>query len=115
MALKAGDMLSTGAGSRLLLKLSEGSLVKLGENGSLELKESAAPTAPGEAAVEMDQRRQFYQRGRQGRGPAGREMESGVALGRQAERGARRPTARQARRRSQNRFLRFSKNHARAQ
>ncbi len=39
MQLKAGDKLSTGPGSRLLVKLSEGSLVKLGENGSLHLKE----------------------------------------------------------------------------
>src|SRR4030088_2615874 len=39
MVLKAGDALSTGPGSRLLVKLSEGSLVKLGENGSLQLKE----------------------------------------------------------------------------
>jgi cell division septation protein DedD len=39
MALKAGDALSTGPGSRLLLKLSEGSLVKLGENASLQLRE----------------------------------------------------------------------------
>jgi hypothetical protein len=39
MALKAGDKLFTGAGSRLLIKLSEGSLVKLGENGNLQIKE----------------------------------------------------------------------------
>src|SRR4051812_9332929 len=39
MALKPGDRLFTGAGSRLLLKLSEGSLVKLGENGNLQIKE----------------------------------------------------------------------------
>ena len=39
MLLKAGDKISTGAGSRMLVKLSEGSLVKLGENGSLELRE----------------------------------------------------------------------------
>src|SRR5712691_769126 len=39
MQLKAGDKVSTGAGSRMLVKLSEGSLVKLGENGSLELKQ----------------------------------------------------------------------------
>jgi len=35
MELKAGDTVKTGAGSRALVKLSEGSLVKLGENGSL--------------------------------------------------------------------------------
>jgi len=128
MALKAGDTLSTGPGSRLLVKLSEGSLVKLGENASLQLEAlepadsvfkaalgvlqgafrfttaaiaknrrrdisisvatvtagirdtdlwgKSAPDkqivcliegkvevgAPGEAAVEMDQPRQFYQR-----------------------------------------------------
>jgi cell division septation protein DedD len=39
MQLKAGDRISTGAGSRMLVKLSEGSLVRLGENGSLQLKE----------------------------------------------------------------------------
>lgn len=39
MELRAGDRLSTGAGSRLLVKLSEGSTVKLGENGTLLLKE----------------------------------------------------------------------------
>src|SRR3977135_787354 len=38
MELKAGDRFSAGAGSRMLVKLSEGSRVKLGENGSLELK-----------------------------------------------------------------------------
>jgi hypothetical protein len=37
MALKPGDKLSTGPGSRLLVKLSEGSLVKLGENASLQI------------------------------------------------------------------------------
>ena len=37
MALQAGDQLRTGAGSRLLVKLSEGSLVKLGENGRLTI------------------------------------------------------------------------------
>ena len=40
--LKAGDQLRTGAGSRLLLKLAEGSLVKLGENGTLKLDELAS-------------------------------------------------------------------------
>ena len=39
MALQAGDQLRTGAGSRLLVKLSEGSLVKLGENGTLRIAE----------------------------------------------------------------------------
>jgi hypothetical protein len=39
MQLKAGDKLVTGSGSRLQVRLSEGSVVKLGENGSLQLKE----------------------------------------------------------------------------
>jgi hypothetical protein len=41
MALQAGDQVRTGAGSRLLVKLSEGSLVKLGENGTLRIAEMA--------------------------------------------------------------------------
>jgi hypothetical protein len=39
MELKGGDAVKTGAGSRALVKLSEGSLVKLGENGSLLITE----------------------------------------------------------------------------
>ncbi|HZQ73120.1 MAG TPA: FecR domain-containing protein [Burkholderiales bacterium] len=39
MELKSGDRLRTGAGARLLLKLAEGSFVKLGENGRLQLAE----------------------------------------------------------------------------
>lgn len=39
MELKGGDEVKTGAGSRALIKLSEGSLVKLGENGSLSISE----------------------------------------------------------------------------
>lgn len=41
MALRSGDELRTGAGSRLLLRFAEGSLVKLGENGTLRLAELA--------------------------------------------------------------------------
>lgn len=37
MELKAGEQVRTGANARLLLKLSEGSQVKLGENGALRL------------------------------------------------------------------------------
>ena len=37
MALRGGDEVKTGAGSRLYIKLAEGSLVKLGENASLKL------------------------------------------------------------------------------
>ena len=39
MELKAGDQLNTDAGSRVVVKLSEGSVVKLGENGSLRIAE----------------------------------------------------------------------------
>jgi hypothetical protein len=37
MELRGGDEVNTGAGSRLYIKLAEGSLVKLGENASLKL------------------------------------------------------------------------------
>jgi hypothetical protein len=37
MELKGGDVVKTGGGSRALVKLAEGSLVKLGENGSLRI------------------------------------------------------------------------------
>jgi len=37
MELRGGDEVRTGAGSRLYIKLAEGSLVKLGENASLRL------------------------------------------------------------------------------
>jgi hypothetical protein len=37
MELKGGDAVKTGAGSRALVKLSEGSSVKLGENGNLHI------------------------------------------------------------------------------
>jgi hypothetical protein len=43
MELRAGDRVFTGAGSRALFKLSEGSLVKLGENGNLNFS-SLSPT-----------------------------------------------------------------------
>jgi hypothetical protein len=39
MELRAGDQVVTGAGSRLLVKLADGSLVKLGEGGSLRFAE----------------------------------------------------------------------------
>ncbi len=39
MALRQGDQVRTGGGSRLLLRLSEGSLVKLGENASMSMTE----------------------------------------------------------------------------
>jgi len=43
MELRAGDRVFTGAGSRALFKLSEGSLVRLGENGNLNFT-SLTPT-----------------------------------------------------------------------
>ena len=39
MVLQAGDVIHTGANSRLLVRLSERSLVKLGENGQLRFTE----------------------------------------------------------------------------
>src|SRR5207302_1925935 len=39
MELRAGDQVVTGAGSRLLVKLADGSSVKLGENGQLRFAE----------------------------------------------------------------------------
>jgi uncharacterized cupin superfamily protein len=39
MELRAGDQVVTGAGSRIAVKLAEGSLVKLGENGQLRFTE----------------------------------------------------------------------------
>lgn len=39
MELRAGDQIRTGANSRLLVKLAEGSLVKLGENGFMRIAE----------------------------------------------------------------------------
>lgn len=39
MELRAGDRITTGNGSRVLVKLAEGSVVKLGENGTLRLTE----------------------------------------------------------------------------
>ena len=42
MELKGGDELRSGAGARIHVKLSEGSLVQLGENASLRLQDFAA-------------------------------------------------------------------------
>jgi hypothetical protein len=39
MELRAGDQIFTGAGSRALVRLAEGSVVKLGENGTLRFAE----------------------------------------------------------------------------
>jgi cell division septation protein DedD len=53
MALQAGDQLRTGAGSRLLVKLAEGSLVKLGENGTLRIAEMAPSQDVFKAALRV--------------------------------------------------------------
>ena len=53
MALQAGDQLRTGAGSRLLVKLSEGSLVKLGENGRLTIAEMSPAQEVFRAALRV--------------------------------------------------------------
>ena len=42
MQLRAGDQVVTGGGSRIAIKLAEGSLVKLGENGTLRFTELSA-------------------------------------------------------------------------
>ena len=42
-ALASGDSIATGAGARVVLSLSEGSLVKLGENAELALNELVPP------------------------------------------------------------------------
>jgi hypothetical protein len=46
MALRSSDSLATGGNARLLLRLSEGSAVKLGENGVLRLDELQPPRTP---------------------------------------------------------------------
>jgi len=53
MALQAGDQLKTGAGSRLQVKLAEGSTVKLGENGSLRIAEMAPSSEVFRAALRV--------------------------------------------------------------
>ena len=47
MELRGGDEVKTGAGSRVYLKLAEGSLVKLGENASLRILELAPDRGGG--------------------------------------------------------------------
>ena len=44
MELRAGDQIFTGAGSRALLRLAEGSVVKLGENGTLRIAQCCVVT-----------------------------------------------------------------------
>lgn len=53
MALRAGDRIVTGDGSRVLMKLSEGSLVKLGENGTLRIAEMQPGKDIFRAALEV--------------------------------------------------------------
>jgi len=51
MELRAGDQIFTGAGSRALLRLSEGSVVKLGENGTLRFAQIDRSTEIFRAAL----------------------------------------------------------------
>jgi hypothetical protein len=53
MELRAGDRIVTGKDSRALVKLSEGSVVKLGENGRLVLQEVAASKELFRAALQV--------------------------------------------------------------
>ena len=51
MELRAGDQIFTGAGSRALVRLSEGSVVKLGENGTLRFSQIDRSTEIFRAAL----------------------------------------------------------------
>lgn len=51
MELRAGDQIFTGAGSRAVLRLAEGSLVKLGENGTLRFAQIDRSTEIFKAAI----------------------------------------------------------------
>src|SRR5262245_45277364 len=51
MELRAGDQIFTGAGSRALVRLAEGSVVKLGENGTLRLTQIDRSTEIFRAAI----------------------------------------------------------------
>jgi len=53
MELRAGDRIISGKDSRVLVKLSEGSVVKLGENGSLRLAEVSASKELFRAALQV--------------------------------------------------------------
>ncbi len=53
MELKAGDQVITGGGSRIVIKLSEGSLVKLGENGTLRFTELSASREVFKAVINV--------------------------------------------------------------
>lgn len=51
--LRAGDQVATGAGARLLIKLAEGSVVKLGENAQMSFAEVAPSTDLFKAALDV--------------------------------------------------------------
>ena len=51
MELRAGDQIFTGAGSRALVRLAEGSVVKLGENGTLRIAQIDRTTEVFRAAL----------------------------------------------------------------
>jgi hypothetical protein len=53
MELRGGDQLYTGAGSRLLVKLAEGSVVKLGENANLRIAEIQPTKALFKAVINV--------------------------------------------------------------
>jgi hypothetical protein len=53
MELRAGDRILTGKDARVLLKLSEGSVVKLGENGKLVINELQPATELFRAALQV--------------------------------------------------------------
>ena len=51
--LKNGDIITTGEGSRVLLRLGEGSVVKLGENARFDLNDMSQ-TRPQSREVQCD-------------------------------------------------------------
>jgi hypothetical protein len=53
IALQVGDTLRTGSGARLMLKLEEGSLVKLGENARFAIEKAQAKGGVYEAALNV--------------------------------------------------------------
>ena len=53
MQLRAGDLIHTGAGSRLAVRMAEGSLVKLGENGRLHFTEISPSRQIFRAAIDV--------------------------------------------------------------
>jgi len=53
IALQVGDVLRTGSGARLMLRLDEGSLVKLGENARFTIEKAQAKGGVYEAALNV--------------------------------------------------------------